>query len=119
MKREKSLETLLVLTGALILFFWIFNKKIFLSVALALVLIGAFSPYLTDKISKLWMKLSEILGNVMSKVILSAIFFVFLIPLAWIRKMLGKENLLLKKKNNSYYKNRNHTYSGKDLENMW
>jgi hypothetical protein len=119
MKKEKSLETLLVLTGVFVLLFWIYNKKIFLLLALLLILIGIVSPYLTGKISWLWLKFSEIIGNVMSKIILSVIFFVFLIPLALISRIFRKDNLSLKKKETSYYSNRNHLYSGKDLENIW
>ena len=119
MKREKTLETLLVLTGALVLAFWITNKKIYLLLALSLVLIGIGSPFLTQKISWLWLKLSEGIGYVMSKVILTIVFFVFLIPLALLSRVFKKDTLSLNKKATSYYSNRDHLYSDKDLKNMW
>ena len=119
MKKDKSLETLLVLTGAMVLFFWIYIKKIFLLLALLFVVIGIASPYLSRKISWLWLKFSEVIGNVMSKVILSIIFFLFLIPLAFVSRIFRKDNLGLKKKETSYYSNRDHLYMSKDLENMW
>ena len=117
--KEKSLETFLVLTGALVVVFWITNKKIFLLLALILVLIGIFSPYLTGKISWLWLKLAEGMGYVMSKVLLSVVFFIFLLPLSFMQKVFKKDTLSLKRKNISYYSERNHLYTGKDLENMW
>ena len=119
MKKDKSLETLLVLTGAMVLLFWIYNKKIFLLLALLLVVIGVASPYVSKKISWLWLKFSEVIGYVMSKVMLSIIFFVFLVPLAFISRIFRKDVLGLKKKETSYYSERNHLYKGKDLENMW
>ena len=119
MKKEKQLESVLVLIGALIVSFWIYKIKIFLLLALILVLIGTVSPYLTEKISWLWMKLSEWIGFVMSKIILSIVFFIFLLPLALISRLFRKDVLSLKKKQNSYYINRNHSYSAKDLKNMW
>ena len=118
-KKEKALETFLVLCGAFIVLFWIYNKKIFLLLALLLVLIAITSPYLTEKFSWLWMKLSEGIGFVMSKVLLSIVFFIFLLPLALIHKLFNKDSLSLKRKNNSYYTERNHLYSKGDLENMW
>ena len=119
MKKDKSLETLLVLTGAMVLLFWIYNKKIFLLFALLLVVIGVASPYVSKKISWLWLKFSEAIGYVISKVMLSIIFFLFLVPLAFINRIFRKDVLGLKKKETSYYSNRDHLYKSKDLENMW
>lgn len=118
-QKEKSLETLLILAGAFIVLFWIYNKKIFLLLALFLVLIGVVSPYIAEKISWCWLKFSEVIGYVMSKVILTIIFFIFLLPLSLLYKVFNKDALSLKRKSNSYYTERNHTYTGKDLENMW
>lgn len=119
MKKEKSLETFLVLAGALIVLFWFFNKKIFLLLAIILICIGIVSPYLTEKISWLWLKLSQAIGFVMSRVILTVVFFVFLLPLAIAYRIFVKDALSLKKKNKTYYSERNHLYTNKDLENMW
>ena len=123
MKKEndkaKSLETLLVLVGALIVTFWITQKKIFLLLALILILIGVTSSFLTGKISWAWLKFAELLGSVMSKVILSIIYFIFLVPIALLYQLSKKDHLSLKRKKGSYYINRNHTYFSKDLENIW
>lgn len=118
-QKEKALETLLVLSGAFVFVFWITNKKIFLLLALIFVAIGIFSPWLAEKISWLWLKFSEVLGYVMSKVILSIVFFVFLLPLSLMQKIFKKDSFSLKRKSTSYYTERDHLYTGKDLENMW
>src|ERR1051326_3476258 len=91
--KEKALETFLVLAGALVIAFWISNKKIYLLLALILVLIGVASPWLTQKIAWVWLKFSEGLGFVMSKVILSIVFFLFLLPLSLIYKLFKKDLL--------------------------
>ena len=123
MKKEnskaKSLETILVLVGALIVAYWITQKKIFLLLALILVVIGISSSFLSDKISVAWLKFSEIIGSVMSKIILSIIYFIFLVPIALLYQLSKKDYLSLKRKKDSYYINRSHTYSPKDLENIW
>jgi hypothetical protein len=115
----KSLETILVLVAALIIFFWVFNKKIFLLVALLLILIATSSDSLNNKVTWAWLKFSELLGKVMSKVILSVVYFVVLLPIAFLYKLTGKDPLLLKKRTGSYYFERNHQYSKKDIENIW
>jgi hypothetical protein len=123
MKKEnnkaKALETILVLVGALIVAYWITQKKIFLLLALILIFIGITSSFLADRISVAWLKFAEIIGGVMSKVILSIIYFVFLVPIALLYQLSKKDYLSLKRKKDSYYINRGHTYSPKDLENIW
>ena len=118
-KKEKSLETLLVLVGAFIVIFWVSSKKIYLLVALILILIGIVSPFLSAKISWAWLKLAELIGSVMSKVILSVLFFVFLVPIALVYRLTKKNPLFLKRQDESYYIVRNKQYSPKDIENIW
>ena len=118
-KKETSLETMLILAGACVVLFWIYNKKIFLLVSLLLIAIGVLSPWLREKISWCWMKLSEGIGFIMSKVILSIVFFIFLLPLSLLFRIVKGDALSLKKKSGSYYSDRNLLYSKKDMENMW
>lgn len=117
--KAKSLETLLVLTGAFIVIYWISPKKIYLLVALIFILIGVVSPFLSAKISWVWLKFAELVGSVMSKVILSVVYFIVLVPIALLYRLTQKNPLLLKRQNNSYYIERNKQYSAKDIENIW
>ena len=117
--KARSLETLLVLTGALIIIYWISPKKIYLLVALTFILIGVVSPFLSAKISWVWLKFAELIGSVMSKVILSVVYFIFLVPIALIYRLTQKNPLFLKRQKDSYYKERNKQYSAKDIENIW
>lgn len=60
------------------------------------------------------------MGWVMSKVILSIIFYLFLFPIALLARLFGNNPMRLKKSSeSSYYVDRNHTYSSGDLENPW
>lgn len=117
--KVKSLETLLVLTGALIIVFWISPKKIYLLIALLFILIGIASPYISDKISWAWLKFAELIGAVMSKVMLSVIYYIFLVPIALIYRLTQKNPLFLKRHKDSYYIERNKQYTPKDIENIW
>jgi hypothetical protein len=122
--RERELETLLLLCVALVVLFFITQKQhvFYLTLSVMLGLIGMFSRLLTSKISWAWLKLGEIIGSVMSKFILSAVFFLFLLPVAMLSRIFSKNrsNLQLKKTDgSSYYATRNHRYQPKDLENVW
>ncbi len=115
----KSLETLFVLTGAFIIVYWISPKKIYLLIALIFILIGVVSPYLSSKISWIWLKFAELLGGVMSKIILSIVYFIFLVPIALLYRLTTKNHLFLKRKKGSYYVERNKQYSPGDIKKIW
>jgi len=121
--REKELETILTLCVVLVIIFFVTKKQhaYYLTLSVILGLIGMFSKLLTSKISWAWLKLGELMGAVMSKVILSLIFFVFLFPVAMLSRAFSrsKNSLQLQKEESSYYFTRNHKYEAKDLENVW
>jgi hypothetical protein len=48
-------------------------------------------------VAGLWFWLSHLLGTVMSKVILTVLFFVLVTPIGLIRRLLGADTLQLKK----------------------
>lgn len=122
--REKELETILTLCVALMVLFFVTKKQhaYYLTLSVLLGLIGMFSVYLTAKISWAWLKLGEGMGFVMSKVILTIVFFGFLFPIAMLSRVFSnnRKNLQLDKSTgSSYYFTRNHTYQPKDLEDVW
>jgi hypothetical protein len=121
--RQRDLETILTICVGLVVFF-LFGKnhhKYFLQLAVLFGLIGMFSKYLSAKISWLWWKISELIGAVMSRVILSVVFFLFLVPIAFLSKIFGKKDGLQLKRppGDSYYVTRNYIYEARDLENIW
>ena len=67
----------------------------------------------------LWYGLADILGKVVSKVILTVVFFIIVTPVALLRKLLNKDSLQLKsfKKNtDSVMKTRDHVFIKADIE---
>lgn len=120
MNRSKSLETILVLAGALIVFYLIYEIKVLLIISIVLIAIGIFSKFLTEKISWLWLKFSEILGYMIPKIMLSIVFFMILTPIALLYKKFNKDSMKLKKTTqSSNFINRDHEYNNSDFENVW
>ena len=120
--REKSLEAVLVICTGLLVLYWIFDNSRFLIVATVIGVAGVLSPFLAGIIAKVWYKLAEWLGRINGFIILTLLFYLLLTPLAWLSKLFKKDDLQLKMKgdpNDSYFVERNHTFSKKDLENMW
>ncbi len=129
LNRERELETILTICIGLVVIFLVSerqllagtHKKALLTVAILLGAIGLFSKVLTTYVAAAWMKLSEVLGLIMPKIILSIVFFFFLFPVALLMRLFSKTNLLQlkKEKGDSYYFTRNHKYTAKDLEQIW
>jgi hypothetical protein len=120
-QRLKSIESCLVITvGMLVLFLWLKNPW-FLRIALVVGALGAFSPWAAQKIHQGWTFLAHFLGRINGTILLSAVFFLFLTPIAWLARRAKAMDLQLIKKPDgaSYYAERNHSYESKDLENTW
>lgn len=100
-KTQPYITILVISTGFLLIFFlkeWKWAAWISLIVGAA----GIFSPFLARTINYLWMKLADILGWIMPKILLSIIFFVFLFPISLLAGLFGrKDHLQLKEESNS------------------
>jgi len=125
MKRSKVLEAILTIAAALLIIHYILdiryerNDQVLVPIALGLMLVGLISKWLSAKIIWLWFKLAEGMGYVMSRVILSVVFFLLLFPLAVLYRLFNEGSLKLQNKGGSTFTVRQHTYKASDLENPW
>jgi hypothetical protein len=69
----------------------------FLPVAIVLLILTMAWPKAFTPLAGLWFGLSRLLGNVVSRVILTALFFLLVTPIGLIRRLLGADALQLKK----------------------
>jgi hypothetical protein len=68
--------------------------------------------------AKAWFGLAEFLGAIMSRVLLSIVFFLVLTPVALLRKMIGGDSMQLRAwraGSDSVFTKRDHAYVDKDL----
>ena len=110
---------MLVFMIVLIIFFLVYRNINFLYGALVAGSIGVLLPGISRKVHSAWMKLAELLGSVMNKVILGIVFFIFLVPIALLSRLFRKNPFKQKKESNSYFSERNFTYTKKSLEQLW
>jgi hypothetical protein len=90
------------------LYFFFLNSShigyIFLIFSISFVVITLFNASLLQPLNKLWMGFGLILGNIISPIVLLIIFFGIFTPYSIIMKMVGRDELRLKKnKNNSHW----------------
>lgn len=117
--RKTQIETLSTISMGFLVIYLIWDWKPAIPVALALGLIGLFSPFLSRYISWVWMKLAEILGMIMPKVILGILFYLVLFPISLLSKLSIKDRLKMSRKYPSYYADREFTFDRKSFEHPW
>ena len=94
-----------------------FYKLAVVSILLLMIKPGIFYPF-----TFIWLNLSDFLGKIISKVLLSVIFLVFVLPVGLFRKLGGKDTLKLKffrKSGQSVFIERNHKFTKEDLINPY
>lgn len=73
-----------------------------------LILFGALFPKILKPLNRIWMSLAIILGFIMSRVILTILFYLVLTPIAILAKIVGKKFIVMKydKSANTYWEKR-------------
>ena len=66
-------------------------------------LVAIIAPGLLTPFNRAWMKLGELMGKVVSPLVLGVIFFVLITPVALVTRLFGRDELHLKKTNASSY----------------
>ena len=76
-------------------------------------------PAALKPLGRIWFGFSHILGTIVSKIILSLVFFLIVTPIGLVRRISGADpmrNKLWKKGDDSVLVKRNHRYSSDDLQ---
>jgi hypothetical protein len=66
--------------------------------AFAFVLLGFVAPKVLAPLNWLWFQLGQLLGKIVSPVVLGAIFFLILTPVSLVSRLFGRDELRLKRK---------------------
>jgi hypothetical protein len=120
LSREKKLETVLVLVVGLLVLHVIFKREGFLLAAQIVGALCILSEHVLTLLTWVWTKLILVMGYSTGIIMLTLLFFLVLYPVAFLSRFKNKDPLQLKKKPaGSYFTNRNHTYTARDLEKMW
>jgi polyferredoxin len=93
--------------------------RIFLLMAIILLLLDMTVPFLFRPIAKIWFSVSFLIGSVVSRIILTLVFFTVVTPVGIIRRLMQKDTLLLRKwkvNKESVFQKRFYTYTSNDLD---
>ena len=120
--KKQASDTGMAVVLILLLFGLFTNNNIYLKIAIPVLIINMTYPMFYYLVAILWLSFSELLGTFVSKIILTIVYFVLIVPVGIFRRLLGKDSLLLnefKKGNDSVMKIRNYSYLSKDIENPY
>jgi len=95
------------------------KRKELLVGAVALHVLNMIFPQIYRSVAFFWLGLSDLLGALSSKVLMTIVFFVVVTPVGFFRRLSGKDSLKLlafKASKDSVMLDRNHVFCGRDLE---
>ena len=99
------------------------NKYQFcIPLAIVFLVITMTYPQIYQPFARVWFGLSHLLGTVVSKIILSLLFVVLVLPIGLVSRALGKDSMQLKRwgKNQlSVFRTRDHRFTANDLKNPY
>lgn len=97
------------------------NKDIYLFAAIVVLIVTMTKPVILKPFALMWFNLSHFMGTVVSKVILTLIFFGLVVPTGILLILSGKDPMHMKKwkdgKGDSVMIVRDHIFTSKDLNN--
>jgi hypothetical protein len=95
------------------------KREGFLIAAMVLLVLNMTIPQIYRPVTVIWLRLSDLLGAISSRVLLSIVFFGIVTPTGLLRRLAGKDSLQLrafKASKDSVMSQRNHTFVARDLE---
>ena len=82
-------------------------------------LLSVFIPKFAEGLNWLWIKLALGMGWINSRILLSVLYYLILVPIAFLAKIFKGTSMKLKGKGETMYLTRNHIYKSEDMKNMW
>ena len=119
MTKDQSRDTGMAMVLLLLLVYLKTHRNGFLYSAIFLHIINMIIPRIYAPMAVLWLGFSHLLGTVMSRILLSLLFFGLVTPIGVLRRLLGKDSLKLrqfKASRESAMLVRNHAFVAQDIE---
>jgi hypothetical protein len=117
--KDQSRDTGMAMVLLLLIVFASRKREGYLIAAMVLHVVNMIFPQVYRPIAVLWLGFSDLLGAVVSRILLSIVFFLIVVPFGIVRRLSGKDSLKLrafKANKDSSMVERNHTFTVKDLE---
>ena len=117
--KEQTKDFGMVVSLACLLVAYATHEKWALQLSVLFLLINIIYSPIYKPFASVWFSLSELIGGVVSKLILTLVFVLIVVPFAVVRRALGIDTLQLKqwkKDGSSVFKVRDHAYRPEDMD---
>ena len=116
---DRARDTGMAVVLVLLLLELFIGTGIYFKISIPVLILNMTVPQIFYPIAYIWFGFAQILGTIVSKILLFVVFSIIVLPVALLRRLLGKDTLLLKKwntNNDSVFKTRDHLFSSSDIE---
>jgi len=106
----------------LLLIGFLTKNNLFYKLAIPVLVINMIVPKAYYPFAIFWFGLSNLLGSVVSRIILTVVYIIFIVPIGVLRRLMGKDSLILhkfKKDKASVFRPRNIVFSSEDIRNPY
>ena len=97
----------------------VLSPKYFLPIGIVFLVVTMTAPNIYKPFAMVWFGFSHALGTVVSRILLTFLFFVLVTPVGVLRRVLGKDAMQVKswkKGQTSVFQNREHLFKRQDLD---
>lgn len=115
----QSRDAGMALALILLILAWLISAEYFLPLGIGVLVVTMTAPGLFKPFAKFWFGLSHAVGSIVSRILLSVMFYSLVTPVGFVRRILGKDAMQLKswKKNHaSVFTTRDHLFEPQDLD---
>jgi len=119
MTKDQSRDTGMAMVLLLLLVFLKTRRNGWLYAAMVAHVVNMIVPRIYAPVAVVWLGFSHVLGTVVSKILLSILFFGLVTPIGVLRRLFGKDSLKLRAfraSQDSAMTPRNHLFVSRDLE---
>ncbi len=117
--KKQASDTGMAMVLILLLIGFLSENNLYFKIAIPVLIVNMTIPMFFYPTAIVWLGFSQLLGTVVSKIILTIVYIILVVPLGIFRRLLGKDTLQLgdfKKDSRSVMKTRNFVFSSKDIE---
>ena len=116
---DKCKDSGLALVLISLICYQVWKLESLILLAIIFLVVAMTYPLIFQPFARFWFALSIALGTVVSKIILSVLFFVIVLPIGLVRRAMGKDAMRMKcwkKGTESVFRVREHRFSAKDMD---
>ena len=120
--KKQASDTGMAMVLILLLIGLLTQNILYYKIAIPVLIMNMIFPMFYYLFAIVWLSSSKLIGALMSRVILTIIYIIMVVPVGIFRRLLGKDTLQLsdfKKDSKSVMKIRNYNFTSQDVENPY